>query len=71
MQSALDALEESLDSVRFITFDIDANATAALRDAVILARHNAVQAAVTVIISGFLESFLKGIAESFATMVCG
>ena len=71
MQSALDALEESLDSVRFITFDIDANATAALGDAVILARHNAVQGAVTVIISGFLESFLKGVAESFATMVCG
>jgi hypothetical protein len=71
MQTALDALEESLDSVRYVTLDIDANATAALGDAVILARHNAIQAAITVIISGFLESFLKGIAESFTTLVCG
>jgi hypothetical protein len=70
MRAALSDLKNALDRVRYITIDIDANASAALRDATILARHNTTQCSVTVILTGFFESFLKNAAAALATDIC-
>jgi hypothetical protein len=70
MQGALANLRSSLNRVREITSDIDANAQAALKDSAIQARHETTLCAATVILSGFLESFLKEIAEEVITDIC-
>jgi hypothetical protein len=70
MQNALPNLEASLDKVRAIADDIDAHAQDALRDAAILARHETTLCAATVILSGFLESFLREIAEEMISEIC-
>jgi hypothetical protein len=57
MQKALLNLKTSVQRVRDIASDIDNNASAALANLAILARHQTTQCAVTVILSGFLESF--------------
>ena len=71
MQEALVNLQSSLNRVRAITADIDTNAQAALRDSAIHARHETTLCAATVILSGFLESFLKEIAEGMIAEICG
>jgi hypothetical protein len=71
MQQALANLQSSLNRVRDITADIDANAQAALADSAIQARHETTLCASTVILSGFLESFLKEIAEDVISEICG
>lgn len=71
MQNALPNLKASLDKVRAIADDIDAHAQDALKDAAILARHETTLCAATVILSGFLESFLREIAEEMITDICG
>ena len=70
MQQALANLQSSLNRVRDITSDIDANAQAALADLAIQARHETTLCAATVIFSGFLESFLKEIAEEVIGDIC-
>lgn len=70
MQQALANLQSSLNRVRDITAEIDANAQAALKDSAILARHETTLCAATVILSGFLESFLKEIAEDVIGEIC-
>jgi hypothetical protein len=70
MQQALANLQSSLNRVRDITAEIDANAQAALRDSTILARHETTLCAATVILSGFLESFLKELAEDMVDEIC-
>jgi hypothetical protein len=70
MQKALANLQSSLNRVRDITADIDANAKAALADSAIQARHETTLCAATVILSGFLESFLKEIAEDVISDIC-
>lgn len=70
MQKALANLRSSLNRVRDITADIDANARAALKHSAIQARHETTLCAATVILSGFLESFLKEIAEEVISDIC-
>jgi hypothetical protein len=70
MQNALTNLKASLDKVRAIADDIDAHAQDALKDAAILARHETTLCAATVILSGFLESFLREIAEEMIAEIC-
>lgn len=70
MQKALDNLKSSLGRVRDIAVDIDANAQEALKDPAIQARHETTLCAATVILSGFLESFLRELAEDVITDIC-
>ena len=70
MQKALANLKSSLGRVRDIAVDIDANAQQALKDPAIQARHETTLCAATVILSGFLESFLRDLAEEVITDIC-
>jgi RiboL-PSP-HEPN len=70
MQKALVNLKASLDRVRDIAVDIDAHVQAALADATIQARHETTLCAASVILSGFLESFLREVAEEVITDIC-
>jgi hypothetical protein len=70
MQNAFANLKASLDRVREIAVDIDANVQAALADAAIQARHETTLCAASVILSGFLESFLREVAEEVAGDIC-
>jgi hypothetical protein len=70
MQKALLNLKTSVQRVRDIASDIDNNASGALADPAILARHQTTQCAVTVILSGFLESFMKEVAEGMISEIC-
>jgi hypothetical protein len=70
MQNAFPNLKASLDRVRAISADIDAHVQDALRDAAIQGRHETTLCAATVILSGFLESFLREVAEEVITDIC-
>jgi hypothetical protein len=70
MQKALPNLNSSLNRVRDIAVDIDAHAPEALKDPAIQARHETTLCAATVILSGFLESFLRDLAEEIITDIC-
>lgn len=67
MSKALANLKSSITRVRDITVDIDAHAKDALADPAIQARHETTLCAITVILSGFIESFLREIAEEVIT----
>ena len=69
MRNALAGLRASADRIRKITFDIDANIALALQDRDVLQRHQTTQCALTVILSGYLESFLKEVAEAFVSEI--
>jgi hypothetical protein len=71
MQNALPNFKASLDKVRAIADDIDAHAQDALKDPSVQARHETTLCAGTVILSGFLESFLREIAEEMISDICG
>jgi hypothetical protein len=70
MANALVNLKSSIDRVRSITADIDANAVAALADPAVQDRHETILCASVVILSGFFESFLREIAEEVVTAIC-
>lgn len=70
MQNALPNLKASVDKVIAIADDIDAHAQDALKDAAVQARHETTLCAATVILSGFLESFLREIAEEMIAEIC-
>ncbi|NMO15970.1 hypothetical protein HPC49_17190 [Pyxidicoccus fallax] len=67
---ALQSLRDSLDLVRDIANDIDANASAALASAAVRARHDTIQCASVVLLSGYFESFLKQLAEETVATIC-
>jgi hypothetical protein len=70
MQKAFPNLKASLDTVRAISDDINARAQEALKDPAIQARHETTLCAATVILSGFLESFLREVAEEVINDIC-
>jgi RiboL-PSP-HEPN len=70
MPTALPNLKASLDKVRAIADDIDAHAADALKDPTVLARHETTLCAATVILSGFLESFLREAAGEMIADIC-
>lgn len=70
MRTALAAFVGSLDRVRDITLEIDSSLSRALRDAAVLRRHETMQCASTVILSGYFESFLGLMAEAFIRALC-
>src|SRR6185312_16244443 len=71
MGKALTNLMSSLKKARAIADDIDDRAQFALQDTAEFARHETTMCAVTVIVSGFLESFLREIAEETISEICG
>lgn len=71
MQKAFPNLKASLRRVRAISDDIDARVQEALKEPSIQARHETTLCASTVILSGFLESFLREIAEEVISDICG
>src|ERR1035437_3425965 len=70
MQKALLNLKTSVQRVRDIASDIDNNASAALANPTIMARHETTHCAATVILSGFLESFMREVAEGMISEIC-
>lgn len=70
MQNALPNLEASLKRVRAIADDVDFHVQDALRDPTIQARHETTLCSATVILSGFLESFLREVAEEMIGEIC-
>jgi hypothetical protein len=70
MQKALANLKSSLNRVLDIVVDIYAHAQDALKDPAIQARHETSLCAATVILSGFLESFLRELAEEAINDIC-
>jgi hypothetical protein len=69
MYTALKNLKLSFQRVRDIADDVDRHASEALSDAALRARHETIQCALAVIVSGFLESFLKETAEELITII--
>ena len=65
MRKALRDFQVALVRVRGITSDIDANLSAALADRSVRERHEIMLCACAAILSGFFETFLKDLAESF------
>src|SRR5690348_851489 len=63
-------LTASLDRVKAIADDIDAHVQDALKHPAVRARHETTLCAATVILSGFLESFLKDLAEEMISEIC-
>jgi hypothetical protein len=70
MQKAFPNLKASLDKVRAICDDIDAHVQEAFKDPIVRARHETTLCAATVILSGFLESFLREVAEEVIADIC-
>ncbi len=70
MQRALNNLKTSLTRVRDIAADIDSNVQAALATTAVQARHETTLYASTVILSGYLESFLREVAEEMVAEIC-
>lgn len=60
----------SLRHLRDIAVQIDSEIHLALADAALRSRHQTTQCALTVILSGFFESFLKDVAHSFINSLC-
>jgi hypothetical protein len=71
MQTAFPNLKASVDTVRAISNEIDAHVQEALKNPAIQARHETTLCAATVILSGFLESFLREMAEEVISDICG
>lgn len=70
ISAALSNLRNSLDSVTNIADEIDKDVGRALRDSTVLGRHLTMQRAATVILSGFLESFLREAAQEAISELC-
>lgn len=71
MRTVLADLIASLNGIRDITADITAKAPAALADAALRKRHETILCASTVILTGYFESFLRGVAEAAIRDICG
>jgi hypothetical protein len=70
MRTALVNFLGSLDRVRDITVEIDSNLSKALSDKRLQQRHETIECASTVILSGYFESFLTDAAEAFIRELC-
>ena len=70
MRAALHTLRSSITGVRDIARYVEANSAAALADPAVMRRNSVTIAAATVILSGFLESFLKNVAEAAIDDLC-
>lgn len=70
MRYALENLQLSVSRIRNIALDIRSTTHESLKDSTVRERHQTIQCATTVILSGFFESFLKDIAEAFITELC-
>jgi hypothetical protein len=60
----------SLNRVRNITFEIDGALSLALSDKRVQQRHETIECASTVILSGYFESFLADVPEAFVSDLC-
>jgi hypothetical protein len=70
MRTVLADFQDSLKSVGNICDYIDGNVTAALSDPAVRDRHEFMQCAATVTLSGFFESFLRDLAKKCVDAVC-
>jgi RiboL-PSP-HEPN len=71
MQSALQDLKSAISRVRDIAADIAATTPQALKNPQLLQRHNTIQCACPVLLSGYFETFLKNLAEAFVIALYG
>jgi hypothetical protein len=65
MRAVFRSFSESAKPILTLMDDIDAEASAAMRSGVVRAKHEAVRSASIVLLSGFLESYLRQSAEAF------
>ena len=70
MRAAFANFQHSLNKIRDITIDIDTAAPLALKHRTVLNRHETIQCAITVILAGFFESFLRDLAEAYVGGLC-
>lgn len=70
MRTALASFAQSVNRIRDIALSIDAEAASALASHQVIQRHETIQAASLVVLSGYLESFLKSLAETFVRALC-
>ena len=70
MRTALAAFRSSVGRVRNISDENDRSIPAILSDPALRDRYETIRCASTVILSGFLESFLKELADKFVTSIC-
>ena len=70
MRSALSDLSSGVLRVRNIAANISASAPQALKDPQLRERHETIQCACPVLLSGYLEVFLKDTAEAFIRDLC-
>ena len=68
MRAALSSLAQSLTSIRDVVADMDSRALAAV--AAVRSRDATVRCACTVVISGYLEAFVKDCVQAFISEVC-
>ena len=69
MHDAIRDLKSSLIRIRDITFDIDAQAAAALADRALAGRLETIRCALVVILTGYFESFLRDSVQAFISNV--
>ena len=65
LRLAYKAFGDSVKPILRMLDDIDAEASAALRDKAVLRKHEAIQSAAVMLLSGYIESFLRDAAENF------
>jgi hypothetical protein len=70
MRDALPNLKASLDRVRAVANNAIKSTPRALKSPALRERHNTVLSAVVVSLSGFLESFLREVAEEYSDAIC-
>jgi RiboL-PSP-HEPN len=70
MRTALVSFVQSVSRIRDIAQNIDAEASSALASHLVGQRHETIQAASLVVLSGYLESFIKTLAEAFVRSIC-
>ncbi|MBX3273178.1 MAG: hypothetical protein KF729_23135 [Sandaracinaceae bacterium] len=71
MQVVLQDFREALGRIRDVADSILAEAPLALGDPSVLRRHETIQFASTVILSGYFESFLRDLARAYIRDICG
>jgi hypothetical protein len=70
MQTALAALNSSLDRVRELATFISRETSLALSDPTVLARHETQQCGAVVLLTGYFETFLKDVVKAYLASLC-
>jgi hypothetical protein len=71
VRTALSDFQVSIGNVKAVAVDIRANAAAALASTAVVKRHETIQCGCVTILSGFLEVFIKDVAETLLARISG